>query len=153
MVLRCARQFFLSGGGGDDLVQEGMIGLYRAVLRYDGEKNATFKSFAALCVKRQIIDAVRKNNNVRNQALNNYVSLDDETDFFSPSFENPEDFLISRESFEEFKEKTKNLSKLESVIFKKYLEGKTYSEISAEIKSGEKTVDNALQRIRKKISG
>jgi RNA polymerase sporulation-specific sigma factor len=151
MVLKCARSFFLTGGARDDLVQEGMIGLYRAILRFDPIKCPNFKSFASLCVKRQIIDAVRKNNSGKNFVMNNYVSLDDGAGLYSADRENPEEKIISTEAYNEFKEKTKSLSRLENIILEKYLEGKTYSEISDEICRPEKSVDNAIQRIRKKL--
>jgi RNA polymerase sporulation-specific sigma factor len=171
VVLQCASRFFLSGGARDDLIQEGMIGLYRAILRFDGEKKAGFKGFAATCVKRQIIDAVRKNNNSRNYALNNYVSLDEVG--LSADLPDPEERVLSIEAYEELKAESKNLSRLELIILKKYLDGKSYSEIAFEIRNGaveknidaernidkakknigitEKSVDNAIQRIRRKL--
>ncbi|MDR2090260.1 MAG: sigma-70 family RNA polymerase sigma factor [Clostridiales bacterium] len=159
VVLQCARRFFLTGGERDDLIQEGMIGLYRAVLRFDAERNPRFKSFASLCIKRQIIDAVRKNNSAKNYALNNCVPLDDLGT--APDFFGPEERVLSAEAYEELKAESKTLSRLERIIMEKYLEGKSYSEIAAEIRSGgeikknatEKSIDNAIQRIRKKLKG
>jgi RNA polymerase sporulation-specific sigma factor len=141
VVLQCARRFFLAGGARDDLIQEGMIGLYRAVLRFDGEKETLFKNFAATCIKRQIIDAVRKNNNSKNYALNNYVSLDGLA--ASADFSDPEERLLSIEAYEELKAESKNLSRLERVILKKYLDGKSYSEIASEIRGGAEENDDA----------
>ncbi|MDR1939323.1 MAG: sigma-70 family RNA polymerase sigma factor [Clostridiales bacterium] len=151
VVLTCVRPFFLSGGGRDDLVQEGMIGLYRAVLKYDSSRSAGFKGFAVTCIKRGIIDAVRKDNSGKNLALNGYVPIDGGVEFFLPSSNNPEDVLIGAEAVEEIKQRSKNLSRLESIILSKYLDGKTYSEISGEICATQKSVDNAIQRIRKKL--
>jgi RNA polymerase sporulation-specific sigma factor len=151
VVLTCARSFFLSGGGRDDLVQEGMIGLYRAVLKYDPSKNISFKSFAVVCIKRNIIDAVRRDNAGKNYVLNSSVSLDDEPALVSPPSSNPENLLIGAEAVSELMRRSERLSKLERVILKKYLEGKTYFEIAKEIDSTQKSVDNAVQRIRKKM--
>jgi RNA polymerase sporulation-specific sigma factor len=177
VVLQCSRRFFLTGGAGDDLFQEGMIGLYRAILRFDGEKNPRFKSFASLCIKRRIIDAVRKNNTSKNYALNNCVSLDGLG--LTSDFSDPEERIISIEAYEELKAESKNLSRLERIILEKYLDGKSYSEIALEIQNAgaaknnetvknnetakkkktatesvgmtEKNVDNAIQRIRRKL--
>jgi RNA polymerase sporulation-specific sigma factor len=128
-----------------------MIGLYRAILRFDPQKYPVFKSFAALCIRRQIIDAVRKSNSGKNYALNTYISLEDSGPLASGAGENPEERLIGEETYLEVIERSKNLSKLERLILERYLSGKTYAEIAAEITGGEKSVDNALQRIRKKL--
>jgi RNA polymerase sporulation-specific sigma factor len=162
VVLQRARRFFLAGGERDDLIQEGMIGLYRAVLRFDLEKKTEFKNFASLCIKRQIIDAVRKNNNSKNYALNNYVSLDEIG--LGSDFSDPEERVLSIEAYEELKAESKNLSRLERIILEKYLDGKSYAEIAFEIQNDKKedntekrknggitgkSVDNAIQRIRR----
>ena len=152
MVLQSARAFFLEGGSGEDLVQEGMIGLYRAILRFDEVKSPSFRSFAQLCVKHQIIDAVRKHNSGKNFALNNTVPLDEESGLSAPLAVCPETRLLSVEACEEIREKYKSLSKLERLILEKYLDGKSYAQISSEISSPEKSVDNAIQRIRKKLT-
>ncbi|MDR2046644.1 MAG: sigma-70 family RNA polymerase sigma factor [Clostridiales bacterium] len=155
-VLQYAKQFYSVGGGRDDIMQEEMIGLYRAVLHFDANKGR-FKSFALLFVKRQIINAIRTNNSNKNCVLNNYVSIDGST--VSVPSPDPEARLLAREAYEEMKEKSKRFSGLERAILKEYLKGKTYSQIATDISRNEKnrritekSVDNAIQRIRGKLN-
>ena len=147
-----ARGFFLAGGDTDDLVQEGMVGLYSAILAYSSASGKSFKNFAYLCVTRKLLDAVKGSVRQKNVPLNNYVSI------FDPDFEGlsqeqtPEEFLITTESRAEFWVKIgKALSDFEFRIITMYLEGMSYSEICGATGKDFKSVDNAIQRSKKKL--
>ena len=147
-----ARGFFLVGGETDDLVQEGMIGLYSAIgdFREDGGKS--FKNFAYLCVTRHILDAVKKSSRRKNGPLNNSVSLFDPVLSGFAGEENPEDFLIDDESRAEFRMKLmKELSDFEFRVVTMYLEGMSYARICEATGKDGKSVDNALSRSKKKL--
>lgn len=147
-----ARGFFLAGGDTDDLVQEGMVGLYSAILDYSPASGKSFKNFAYLCVTRKLLDAVKGSVRQKNIPLNNYVSI------FDPDFEGlsqeqtPEEFLITTESRAEFWVKIgKELSDFEFRIFTMYLEGMSYTQICTATGKDLKSVDNAIQRSKKKL--
>ena len=149
MVRGIARGYFLAGGGTDDLIQEGMIALYCSVGDYDFT-SMRFKSFAYLCVTRRILDAVKASGRQKNRPLNNYVSL------FDLSVElpvpDPLEEMIDRENREElFRKINEVLSDFEFRILALYMKGLSASEICALTKKNEKSVDNALQRSKKKI--
>jgi RNA polymerase sporulation-specific sigma factor len=159
-----ARSYFLIGADREDIVQEGMIGLFKAMRDYQPDKVTSFKSFAELCIKRQIITAIKTATRQKHIPLNSYVSLnkpvyDDDSDrtlydvMSSSSKElNPEHLIIKREELSHIEEKMGEvLSDLEWKVLNAYLEGKSYQEISAEMNKHVKSVDNALQRVKKKL--
>ncbi len=152
--------YFMAGGDRDDLVQEGLIGLYKAVKSYSSEKLANFKTFAEVCVVRQMISAVKTSTRKKNSPLNHYVSIhisDDEPDAISAKLidfknANPESLLIEKESELGMKQKINSvLSDFESEVLNFYLSGLTYKEIAVFLGKSSKAVDNALFRIKKKI--
>ena len=165
LVRKEARAYFLEGADGDDLLQEGMIGLYRAIRDYKSDKNVAFMVFASLCIKRQIKTAVTRSNRLKNKPLNDYVSYDtpimDEQGEESvlldviPSNEdvNPEKLVIEREqSSQLLTEVFDALSKMEEEVLELFMEGLSYNEIAELINKSPKAVDNAMQRIRSKIN-
>ena len=163
LVRQRARTYFLAGADRDDLVQEGMIGLYKAVRDFDFEKNAAFKSFAELCIKRQIITAVKASTRKKHIPLNSYVSLskpvfDDERDSCLEELlselnqTDPEEIFFRKENAAAMGEKIEQvLSKLEKQVLSFYMEGKSYLEIAEIMNRPPKSIDNALQRIKKKM--
>lgn len=158
-----ARMYFLVGADRDDIVQEGMIGLFKAIRDFDNTKQASFKSFAELCVRRQIITAIKTATRKKHIPLNSYISLskpvfDDENEgFFSDVLSeleeySPEDMFIKKENAEDVGKKIeKTLSKLEKEVLEMYLDGKSYQEIAKVMGRPPKSIDNALQRIKKKL--
>lgn len=158
-----ARSYFLIGADHEDIVQEGMIGLYKAIRDFKEEKLASFRVFAELCITRQIITAIKTATRQKHIPLNSYISLnkpiyDDESertllDAITEGWAaNPEDMLISREDFFAIEEQIgEKLSELEKEVLHNYLEGKSYQEISKEMGKHIKSVDNALQRVKRKL--
>lgn len=147
-----ARRFFLVGGETDDLVQEGMIGLYAAIGDFRAEEGKSFKNFAFLCVTRHILDAVKRSSRRKNGPLNNSVSLFDPVLSGFAEGETPEDSLILDESRTEFRMKLlKELSDFEFRVLTMYLEGMSYTEICDATGKTVKSVDNALARSKKKL--
>lgn len=158
-----SRSYFLVGAGNEDIIQEGMIGLYKAVLNFDSSKTPFFFAFAELCITRQILTAIKSATRQKHQPLNSYVSLnkpihmdDDRTladVLYLYSNRNPEELMISRETtgslMKAIKEK---LSKMENTVLTLYLKGEDYHHISILLNKSPKSIDNALQRIKKKIS-
>lgn len=148
-----ARCFFLVGGETEDLIQEGMVGLYEAITAYDGEKSkkSSFKNFSYLCISRRIMDAVKHDARGKNGPLNNYVSI------FSPHFDltggySAEDELIRTEDRTEFLQKiSKVLSAFEFQIVVMYVDGMSYAQIAEATGKDTKSIDNALQRSKKKL--
>ncbi len=162
LVKQKARSYYLIGGDDDDLIQEGMIGLFKAIRDFDSNKNASFKTFASLCISRQIINAIKFDNRYKNTPLNSSFSLntqvknDENYEFIelitSMQGDNPEEIMITKENKLILEENiAKQLSALERNVLYYYLAGKNYSEISLILGKSEKSVDNALQRLRKKI--
>ncbi len=147
-----ARRFFLVGGETDDLVQEGMIGLYSAIGDFDPSAGKSFKNFAYLCVTRHILDAVKGMSRRKNGPLNNSVSLfDPDLSDFSEG-ETPEDFLLLGESRAELRMKLmKELSDFEFRVVTMYLEGMSYARICEATGKDGKSVDNALSRSKRKL--
>ena len=152
--------YFMAGAERDDLVQEGLIGLYKAVKSYSAEKKANFKTFAEICAVRQMISAVKFSTRKKNSPLNHYVSIhtsDDEPDTISAKLidvknKNPESLLIERESAQGMHKRINSvLSDFESEVLSYYLSGLSYKEIADFINKTPKAVDNALCRIKKKI--
>ncbi len=158
-----ARAYFLIGADKEDIVQEGMIGLFKAMRDYQPDKVASFRSFAELCIKRQIITAIKTATRQKHIPLNSYVSLnkpifDEESDrtlydlMMNSKELNPEHLLIKREELDLIEEKMGEvLSELERKVLSAYLEGKSYQEISVEMNKHIKSIDNALQRVKKKL--
>lgn len=157
------RTYFLIGADKEDIIQEGMIGLYKAIRDFKTDSGTTFRSFAELCVTRQIITAIKKATRQKHIPLNSYISLnkplyEDENErilldtFSGRNISNPEDIMLDKERFFAIEDIiSRILSKLELCVLTKYLEGKSYTEIAAQIGKSEKSIDNALQRIKKKI--
>lgn len=163
LVKSKSRVYFLVGADNEDIIQEGMIGLYKAVRDFNFDKHASFRSFAELCINRQLITAIKAATRQKHLPLNNYVSLnkpaydEDSQETFmdnlkSTETDNPEAMIIGREAREGIEEHLeKNLSRFESIVLALYLDKKSYAEISKITGKPEKSVDNALQRIKKKL--
>ncbi len=160
LVRKKANEFFLIGGETDDLIQEGMIGLFKAIRDYDEKKDASFFSFAELCITRQLYKAVEASNRKKHAPLNTYISLYSENGeepmlaetLSSGGMDNPEEIVIDQESFQLFLEKLRErLSKMEREVLDEYLKGLNYRQIAAKMGKPPKTIDNALQRIKAKI--
>ncbi len=150
-VRSVARAFYLVGAEGEDIVQEGMIGLYKAICTYSSEKNVSFEIYSRLCIKTQILTAIKMAQRIKHKPLNEYVSIDEQTnlDWFVSS---PEEQFITAESYDILREKAGELlSKFEMSVLKLYMAGKTYREISEILNKDEKAIDNALQRIKSKL--
>lgn len=150
LVKRQARTMYLIGGENDDLIQEGMIGLFKAIRGYRQSDESSFYAFAELCITRQMYTAVQASNRMKHAPLNSYVSLDEEADILSEL--NPEALLIDQENLENrYDQIDKRLSNMEKLVLELYLEGKTYGQIAAIIGKNEKAVDNSIQRLKKKL--
>ena len=156
LVRKEANAMYLLGGETDDLIQEGMIGLFQAVRDYQPDKNTLFSTFANLCVVRQLCKAIEVSGRKKHKPLNAYVSLsgDDSPllEAFDFSQQNPETIVIDRENTEQMRNKIREcLSEFENEVLDLYLEGKTYTQIAVLMEKTPKSIDNALQRIRGKI--
>jgi RNA polymerase sporulation-specific sigma factor len=161
LVRSCARPFFLIGGDSEDLTQEGMIGLIHAVREYDAAKEASFRTFAEICIRNRLYSVLRAAARDKHAPLNQSVSLD--TPFFdSNSYtsgtsdlaqRSPEEFLIDREHTRSLLSGVrKQLSEFEAKILGYYLDGLSCREIAAAVGKSPKSVDNAVQRIRRKLA-
>jgi len=149
-----ARPYFIMGGDREDIVQEGMIGLYKAMREYRACETATFATFAAACIKNQILDAIKNAARKKHSPLNQYISMDTKTLEIMDDLQDPEKIIIDRESKSRLETAVKSsLSALESTILKYFLQGKSYAKIAEEIGISTKAVDNALYRIRRKVAG
>ena len=158
-----ARSYFLIGAEREDIIQEGMIGLYKAIRDFKGDKLSSFRAFAELCVTRQIITAIKTATRQKHIPLNSYVSLnkpiyEEDSDrtlmdvVSGVKVANPEDMIISREEFVDIENKMNNiLSDLEWRVLISYLDGKSYQEIATELNRHIKSIDNALQRVKRKL--
>lgn len=163
LVRVCARPYFLAGGDSEDLIQEGMVGLLNAIREYDPDKGSSFRTYAETCIRNRILSAIRAAARDKHTPLNYYVSyetplLDGNTDSYPLSAsrqpqQNPEDMLISREERRERLGTLKGqLSGFEAQILDLYLRGLSYVEIASEVDRSPKAVDNAVQRIRRKVA-
>ena len=157
LVRRRARAMYLMGQDTDDLIQEGMIGLFKAVRDYQPGRSASFLTFATLCVDRQLITAVQNSNRQKNIPLNFAVPLEPEGEIgsFSPRLqeENPEAIIIDQENRADLEQLiSEELSPMEKEVLEHYLSGETYTSIGEQMGRSAKSIDNALQRIRRKIS-
>ena len=160
-----ARTYFLVGADREDIIQEGMIGIYKAIRDYRSDRLASFRAFAELCITRQIITAIKTATRQKHIPLNSYVSLnkpvfDDESertlmDIMVPGVTtDPEELLISQEEVADIEGKMDELlSPLEKEVVDLYLEGKSYIEIAEQLGRHVKSVDNALQRVKRKLEG
>lgn len=153
-----ANTYFLVGAEREDVAQEGFIGLYKAIKDYDDFCGSSFKHFASLCISRQIITAIKAATRKKHMPLNSYVSLDgednepEEVSLVISESENPENIIISQEEMESIEFKiNRTLSKMEMQVLMYYTGGMSYEEIAAALKKPVKSVDNALQRIKKKL--
>ena len=155
LVYKTAGSYFVNGGELEDIVQEGMIGLYKAVQGFDENVNSSFSAFAATCVKRQIITAVKAATRKKHLPLNSYVSLSDkETEQapFAPEGEEPLSVVLDKEYRHNISVKINRvLSKFELRVLFCYLDGMSYNEIAAIVEKDPKAIDNALYRIKKKL--
>lgn len=158
-----ARTYFLIGADREDIIQEGMIGLYKAIRDFREDKLSSFRAFAELCITRQIITAIKTATRQKHIPLNSYVSLnkpifDEESDrtlmdvISEVSVSDPEEMMINREEFTGIEMKMSEiLSGLEWKVFSLYLQGKSYQEIAEEMGRHVKSIDNALQRVKRKL--
>jgi RNA polymerase sporulation-specific sigma factor len=158
-----ARSYFLIGADREDIIQEGMIGLYKAIRDFKSDKLSSFRAFAELCITRQIITAIKTATRQKHIPLNSYVSLnkpiyDEDSDrtlldvISGSKITDPEELIISREEFDDIEEKMGEiLSSLEWKVLMSYLEGKSYQEIAVDLKRHVKSIDNALQRVKRKL--
>ena len=157
MVRKKARTMFLIGGENDDLIQEGMIGLFKAVRDYQPDRDAAFQTFASICVDRQIYNAIQSSNRQKHQPLNSYISLseqdgENEEHLGDNWGENPESIIIDQENVQDLEQEiTATLSPMENQVLEYYLVGNGYGEIAQIMGKTPKSIDNALQRIRTKI--
>ena len=158
-----ARSYFLIGADHEDIVQEGMIGLFKAVRDYQPERLSSFRAFAELCITRQIITAIKTATRQKHVPLNSYVSLnkpiyDEESDrtlmdvIVECHAQNPEELIIGREEILTLRDKVEQvLSGLEQDVLNAYLDGKSYQEIADMLGRHVKSIDNALQRVKRKL--
>ena len=156
-------KYFIIGAEREDIIQEGMIGLYKAIRGFDHCKQNTFKTFANLCIERQLITAIKSSNRQKHMPLNSYLSLntsayDNDEDgtelieaFEVDTIEDPLETIMKKESFDEIqKTMHKSLSKFEEQVLDRYIQGESYEIIAKRLDTPVKSVDNAIQRIRKK---
>ncbi|MGB9792428.1 MAG: RNA polymerase sporulation sigma factor SigH [Thermacetogeniaceae bacterium] len=158
-----ARSYFLIGADREDIIQEGMIGLYKAIRDFRCDKLSSFRAFAELCITRQIITAIKTATRQKHIPLNSYVSLnkpiyDEDSDrtlldvISGSRISDPEELIISREEFDDIEEKMGEiLSSLEWKVLMFYLEGKSYQEMASDLNRHVKSIDNALQRVKRKL--
>lgn len=158
-----AKTFFLVGAEQEDIVQEGMIGLFKAIKGYDAEKDVTFRSFADLCIRRQIITAIKASTRQKHIPLNSYLSLnksafDEDTDrevieqLDIDMVPDPLETITKKETYKNIELKMSEiLSDFEQQVFNEYLNGETYVKIAYKLHTHAKAVDNAIQRIKRKV--
>jgi RNA polymerase sporulation-specific sigma factor len=158
-----ARSYFLIGADREDIIQEGMIGLYKAIRDFRSDKLSSFRAFAELCITRQIITAIKTATRQKHIPLNSYVSLnkpiyDEDSDrtlldvISGSKITDPEELIINREAFGDIEEKMGEiLSDLEWKVLMSYLDGKSYQEIAMDLNRHVKSIDNALQRVKRKL--
>jgi RNA polymerase sporulation-specific sigma factor len=159
-----ARSYFLAGSDKEDVVQEGMIGLYKAIRDFDLAQDTPFRAFAELCISRQILTAIKTANRQKHQPLNSSVSLDapvygDDAgertvgdNLPAPELTDPAEFVISAQEIEAIRDSMReNLTELEGDVLRLYMDGKSYEEIAGALGNHVKSIDNALQRIKRKL--
>ncbi len=156
-----AKNYFLMGADKEDLIQEGMIGLLKAIRGYDKEKLASFKTFASICIKRQLITAIKSANSQKNMALNTAVGMTSDNDenkevVYTKGLESyvsysPEELYLTKEQLSGLKDYLEgNLSTFETTVFNMMVSGETYKDIAVKLDKKVKSVDNAIQRIKRK---
>lgn len=156
-----AKNYFLMGADREDLIQEGMIGLLKAIRGYDKDKLASFKTFASICIKRQLITAIKSANSQKNMALNTAIGITGESEEgrevpYSKGLESyisysPEELYLTKEQIDGLKDYlNNNLSSFETTVFKCMVSGLTYKDIAKKLDKKVKSVDNAIQRIKRK---
>lgn len=157
-------KYFMVGAEKEDIIQEGLIGLFKAIKTFNDEKNNTFKTFANMCIERQLITAIKSSNRQKHMPLNSYLSLnmsayDNEEEngaelmdtFDSKTIEDPLETIINKEYYDEIEKSIdKTLSQFEKQVLDRYMKGESYITIAKRLDSPVKSVDNAIQRIRKK---
>lgn len=158
-----AKAYFLVGADREDIIQEGMIGLYKAIRDFRRDKLSSFRAFAELCITRQIITAIKTATRQKHIPLNSYISLnkpiyDEDSDrtlldvIGGMKVADPEELVINREASARMRDRIRrNLSELEHRVLTAYLEGKSYQEMAAELRRHVKSIDNALQRVKRKL--
>ncbi|MCS7172944.1 MAG: RNA polymerase sporulation sigma factor SigH [Armatimonadetes bacterium] len=158
-----AKAYFLVGADREDIIQEGMIGLYKAIRDFRRDKLSSFRAFAELCITRQIITAIKTATRQKHIPLNSYISLnkpiyDEDSDrtlldvISGMKVADPEELVINRETSARMRDRIRrNLSELEHQVLTAYLEGKSYQEMAAELRRHVKSIDNALQRVKRKL--
>ncbi len=158
-----ARSYFLIGADREDIIQEGMIGLYKAIRDFRSDKLASFRAFAELCITRQIITAIKTATRQKHIPLNSYISLnkpiyEEDSDrtlmdvISTVRVSDPEEMIINREEFGDIEEKMGEiLSDLEWKVLMAYLDGRSYQEIAVDLRRHVKSIDNALQRVKRKL--
>jgi len=157
-----ARSYFLIGADGEDVIQEGMIGFYKAIRDYEPDGESSFKVFSEMCITRQIITAIKSANRKKHTPLNNYVSFNApvgdeegrslESLYYLPSVLNPEQLYIGKENIKALHKLIKEtLSSFEYAVFEQYINGVSYMTIAEQMNRPMKSIDNALQRIKRKI--
>ena len=159
LVRKKTNAMYLIGGETEDLIQEGMIGLFKAIRDYRPDKDASFYHFAELCINRQLYSALEASNRKKHQPLNSYISLSDQdnqgavvAELLVDQERGPEQMVIEQELWEEYKKRLEqNLSKMENKVLQYYLDGNHYIQIAEIMGKSPKSIDNALQRIRQKI--
>lgn len=154
LVRKISNRFYLIGAETDDVIQEGMIGLFKAIGSYESGKDASFYTFAHICIERQMMTALAASNRKKHAPLNSYISMSNAGEqLVDEMIDGPETLVIEQEFWEEFfSELWEKLSKMEQQVLALYREGKTYTEIADIMDKEPKAIDNALQRIRKKVS-
>lgn len=150
LVKKRAHTLYLIGGENDDLIQEGMIGLFKAIRGFRLSEETSFRTFAELCIGRQMYTAVKASRRKKHAPLNTYVSLDEEPQVCSEA--DPESLVIDQENLENrYDQIHRRLTDMEKLVLELYLEGKSYGQIASAIGKNEKAVDNTIQRLKKKL--
>lgn len=150
-----ARPLYLIGGDSDDLIQEGMLGLFKAIRDYRPDKSDSFEAFAGLCISRQLYSAIQAAGRLKHAPLNSYVELSPELGEQADGLKgrSPEELLIDQENIRSLQEEIlKAATPLEQKILEAYLNGQSYTEIAQRLGKEPKSIDNALQRIRRKLN-
>lgn len=161
LVKKSIRTLYLIGADTEDLSQEGMIGLFKAIQNYKSERDTSFYTYAKICIDRQIYSAIKASNRKKHSPLNSYISFyanagEGETELIdnleAGNDSNPEHVVLDRENTSLFQKQLENiLSKLEKEVLHQYMAGKSYSDIASTLGKSTKSVDNAIQRIREKV--
>lgn len=159
LVRKKTNAMYLIGGETEDLIQEGMIGLFKAIRDYKPDKDASFYHFAELCINRQLYSALEASNRKKHQPLNSYISLSEQehqdavaAELLVDKESGPEQTVIEQEVWEEYKKRlAQKLSRMENQVLQYYLDGNHYIQIAEMMGKSPKSIDNALQRIRQKI--